>query len=93
LQVHQRIIVVKQHMQSANGVIHQRYTMLPVDSTQTFIYYDVVVDNLTLVVTMWLTLLLCYWHLGATNLEVSLVQNAVYTIFTHDIMEMQLTVL
>jgi len=34
-------------MQSANVVIHQRYTVLPVDSIQTFIYYGVV-DNLTL---------------------------------------------
>ena len=47
--------VIKQHMQSTNVVIHQRYTVLPVDSIQTFIYYDVA-DNFTLVVTMWLTL-------------------------------------
>jgi len=26
-------------MQSANVVIHQRYTVLPVDSIQTYIYY------------------------------------------------------
>ena len=40
-------------MQSANVVIHQRYTVLPVDSIETFICYGVV-DNLTLVVSMWL---------------------------------------
>jgi len=34
-------------MQSANVVIHQRYTVLPVDSIQTFIYYGVA-NNLTL---------------------------------------------